>query len=313
MLTSRRLWGARGLSWSTPTRIVRGSSGASGAGIARSYHKPTNPDVLHTVVIPPHYPVQEHLNPILYLHGALGSSRNWRGTATKIHKETGCPGILVDARNHGESFHHPDMTLSAMCQDILGIMKHHNLTKVSFIGHSMGGKTAMEFACRYPHMVEQLVVVDIAPVVYDPDTNQILKSIAILKKLHLDSFKKREHIDEALSQYIQDPLYRGFLLQNLGVLHHHKYEWRIPLDFIEEGIPQFVRRAVGEDEPGAQFTGKTLFIGGTQSNYILPEYHQRIFQLFPNALIKMVPSGHLPHVQTPDHFLQEVTNFMVEQ
>ncbi|XP_078441133.1 alpha/beta-Hydrolases superfamily protein [Wolffia australiana] len=91
------------------------------------------------------------------LHGLLGSARNWRSFARKLASSladaspSGWRMVLVDLRNHGRSagasgLDPPhDMVNTAM--DLANLVKSQKWTWPDVvIGHSMGGKVALEFA-----------------------------------------------------------------------------------------------------------------------------------------------------------------------
>lgn len=56
--------------------------------------------------------------------------------------------LTVDARNHGDSPHNPDMSYEAMSQDLQDLLPQLGLVPCVLIGHSMGGKTAMLLALQ---------------------------------------------------------------------------------------------------------------------------------------------------------------------
>ena len=71
--------------------------------------------------------------------------------------------FLVDLRNHGDSDHHNSMSYTEMAEDLLRFIVSRALSKVTLIGHNIGGKTAMRFAGLYPERVKGLVSFDTAP------------------------------------------------------------------------------------------------------------------------------------------------------
>ena len=99
--------------------------------------------------------------PLIIMHGLFGSGDNWRSIARMM--EPHYQSIVVDMRNHGRSPHDPEMNFKVMADDILELMTDLKLDKVSLLGHSMGGKVAMQFSLLHPSLVEKLIVVDIAP------------------------------------------------------------------------------------------------------------------------------------------------------
>ena len=69
----------------------------------------------------------------------------------------------VDLRNHGDSPDSGVMTYEVLADDLLEFIRDRQLEKVSFIGHSIGGKTAMCVALREPSVVDGLVAIDAVP------------------------------------------------------------------------------------------------------------------------------------------------------
>ena len=92
-------------------------------------------------------------HPVIIMHGLFGNGDNWRTIARMIEDQYQC--IVVDMRNHGRSPHDPVMNFQVMTEDILELMQDLQLEKVSLIGHSMGGKVAMQFALTHPAMVDK--------------------------------------------------------------------------------------------------------------------------------------------------------------
>lgn len=81
--------------------------------------------------------------PLIILHGLLGSKNNWNSMSKAIHRTTGRKVISVDARNHGDSKHSSEHSYIHMAHDVMKLLKKLELSKISILGHSMGGRTAM--------------------------------------------------------------------------------------------------------------------------------------------------------------------------
>ncbi|GBP94080.1 hypothetical protein EVAR_98889_1 [Eumeta japonica] len=103
--------------------------------------------------------------PLVILHGLLGSKNNWNSMSKAIHRTIGRKVISIDARNHGDSSHSSHHSYMA---DVMNLLKKLELSKVSVLGHSMGGRTAMVLALLCPDLVSSLIVVDISPVKTSP-------------------------------------------------------------------------------------------------------------------------------------------------
>lgn len=111
-----------------------------------------------------HHEFQGRGRPLVLLHGFLGSSDNWRNMRKRF--EGNYKVLAVDLRNHGNSPHSDTMNYIAMAEDLRQLLSHQGLSNIFLVGHSMGGKVAMQFACESPDQIEKLIVVDIAPKAY---------------------------------------------------------------------------------------------------------------------------------------------------
>src|SRR5581483_1324293 len=98
-------------------------------------------------------------HPLIILHGLFGSSENWR-TLSKAFAQS-FTVFALDQRNHGRSPHSEVFTYQAMTDDVREFMIQQGLTSAYVLGHSMGGKVAMQFALTYPDLIDKLIVVDI--------------------------------------------------------------------------------------------------------------------------------------------------------
>ena len=114
--------------------------------------------------------------PFVILHGFLGMGDNWK-TLGKEFSEQGYQVHLLDQRNHGKSFHNDTFNYEIMVSDLKHYCESYGLDKIVLLGHSMGGKTAMLFACRYPQLTTKLLVADIAPKYYPPHHQEIIRCV----------------------------------------------------------------------------------------------------------------------------------------
>ncbi|HEX9046957.1 MAG TPA: alpha/beta fold hydrolase, partial [Verrucomicrobiae bacterium] len=170
---------------------------------------------------------------VVLLHGLFGSSDNWHFIAQGLAATFNV--FALDQRNHGLSPHSAEMNYPLMAADVEKFFVKRGLASAAVIGHSMGGKTAMQFALLYPHRVDKLVVADMAPREYAPAHDKIF---AALLALPLPSFQTRQQIEDALAAEIPSLVLRRFLLKNLGRDEHGKFFWKINLRTIAESYPR---------------------------------------------------------------------------
>lgn len=240
--------------------------------------------------------------PFVILHGFLGMSDNWRTLGNKF-SEIGYEVHLIDQRNHGRSFHSDEFSYELMVEDLKSYCQEHSLQDIILLGHSMGGKTAMEFATTYPDLVSKLIVADIAPKSYPVHHQYILKA---LSSLDLPTLESREEANDLLAQYIKEQGVRLFLLKNLYRVNSSEFGLRINLPVLTEKVGE-IGVALSD---GALYEGDTLFLGGEKSDYIEPADEVLIKKHFPKAMIKTVSNaGHWLHAENPDEFYNYCMHF----
>lgn len=241
--------------------------------------------------------------PLLILHGFLGMSDNWK-TLGRQFSEEGFEVHLIDQRNHGRSPHSEDFSYTLLARDIDEYCKEHDLEKCVLLGHSMGGKVAMLTAALFPHLIEKLIVVDIAPKYYAPHHQQILKGLKAVDEASLSS---RGEAEDLLSEYVSHPGVRLFLLKNLYWKSKGKLALRLNLDALIQNI-----EAVGEALPeDAYFNKPTLFVKGEQSDYITDKDEALIRKHFPLAqIVSIANAGHWVHAEDKKAFFAAVMQFL---
>jgi esterase len=239
--------------------------------------------------------------PIVILHGLFGSSDNWLTQAKLLSSEYKV--YTVDLRNHGQSPHDNEFTYQAMVEDLRELFEELSLSDVTLIGHSMGGKAAMNFALAYPSKVERLVVVDIAPRVYDLEHYVIADGLAAIP---INEITSRNEAEEALKNYVSDSGTRQFLLKNLQRKAEGGFTWKINLPVIRQQLSNIGVDLLIE----GKFSKPTLFVRGANSSYVLDADLKKIKDIFPASIVKTMDTGHWVQAEKPQEFVQEVTSWL---
>lgn len=238
---------------------------------------------------------------VVLLHGLFGSASNLGVLAKAL--EADFRVIRLDLRNHGRSFHADEMSLADMADDVARYLDAHNIASANLLGHSLGGKVAMQLALSDPDRVRRLVVADIAPVVYPRHHDAILDA---LKSIDLRALKSREQADEVLRSAVDSAGVRQFLLKNLGRGEEGGWAWKMNLAAIDQHYDE-LRQA----PEGSPYAGPVLFIKGDDSDYIQAEHSAVIKRLFPAAAYKIIQgAGHWLHADKPAAFNQLVQRFL---
>jgi esterase len=241
--------------------------------------------------------------PLIILHGVFGFLDNWL-TIGKHISEQGYVVYLVDQRHHGRSPHEGSLDFSTLAADLKEFLEQQNLTSAILLGHSMGGKTVMEYAVRYPETFEKLVIVDIGPKQYPVHHREILKG---LNALPLVTLENRQQADDFLSTYEPILAVRQFLLKNLYRKEDGTFDWRFNLPVLTRDMAK-VGAPIQATQP---VETATLFIRGEKSNYILDEDWADILKIFPNAKLDTIAdAGHWVQAEQPKAFLEHLLTFL---
>ncbi|GLU51951.1 alpha/beta fold hydrolase [Dyadobacter frigoris] len=240
---------------------------------------------------------------LIILHGVFGFLDNWL-TIGKTISEQGFVVYLVDQRHHGRSPHEGSLDFPTLAEDLKEFLEQQNLTSAILLGHSMGGKTVMEYAVRYPDTFEKLVIVDIGPKQYPIHHTKLLQG---LNALPVSKIENRQQADDFLSKYEPILAVRQFLLKNLYRKEDGTFDWRFNLpvlttDMAKVGSPITAKKPV--ETP-------TLFIRGEKSNYILDEDWDDILKIFPNAKLDTIAdAGHWVQAEQPKVFVEHLLTFL---
>lgn len=255
-------------------------------------------------------------SPVIILHGLYGSSDNWLPLARVLGQNHQV--FLLDQRNHGDSPHSERHNYYLLRDDLKEFIDNHRLEKVTLIGHSMGGKTAVYFALKYPENLSNLIVVDISPKPYaasDLSQSNLLNHFNIVQAMLNVDFSKAagiREVEEQLKHGVPEKRIRQFLLKNLRRTEG-KIEWKLNVPVISRELPA-IMDGIKPIEI-VNYQGITafpvLFIKGSNSTYILEEDKKMIRKLFPYAeFSEIADAGHWLHAEQFNAFKETVTGFL---
>lgn len=244
---------------------------------------------------------REGATPVVVLHGLFGASDNWGSIGRELAEPT-TPGaqpydvLLVDLRDHGRSPHTDATGYPVMAADVHALVRKLGLRDIVLVGHSMGGKTAMAFAQRWPELLKHLVVVDISPREHANDHGHIIEA---LRTAGLSPGRTRKDVEEHVARLVKEPGVVQFLMKNLYWAGEGRLGWRVNVDLLARDLDGILA-AIGPERVDVP----TLFIRGGQSDYILREDIPAIQEQFTRARMETVPyAGHWVHAQAPEEVI----------
>ena len=256
-----------------------------------------------------HYQTLGQGQPLILLHGLFGSANNW-GNVAKHFSQSNLMNnyqvISVDLRNHGRSPHSDVQDYTNMAKDLVALCDSLKLNTAHLLGHSVGGKVAMQFATQFPERVNKLIVVDMAMRAY-PDEHTYL--IDAMMEIDLSIIQTRNEVDQALSSTTNHAMVRQFLLMNLvrsDGKDGNQLAWRINLAALKANYPA-LQQAVCES---AHYDKPSLFIRGEHSDYVRDEDIEQIKTHFTKAQFSSLPTSHWVHAEQPQAFIEIVEQFL---
>ncbi|XP_008016527.2 sn-1-specific diacylglycerol lipase ABHD11 isoform X4 [Chlorocebus sabaeus] len=226
---------------------------------------------------------------VIFLHGLFGCKTNFNSIAKAFSQQTGRRVLTVDARNHGNSPHSPDMSYEIMSQDLQDLLPQLGLVPCVVVGHSMGGRTAMLLALQrviHPSPPDAVVDRDLSRDEWYPQSAQGTPPTAAPP---------------------QNLAVRQYLLTNL-VEVDGRLAWRLNLDALAQHLDKLLTFPQRQES----YLGPTLFLLGGNSQFVHPSHHPEIMRLFPRAQIQTVPNaGHWIHAERPQDFIDAIRGFLV--
>jgi pimeloyl-ACP methyl ester carboxylesterase len=240
--------------------------------------------------------------PLIILHGLFGMLDNWQTIAKKLAESYTV--FIVDQRNHGRSAHKDAINYQLMAEDLGEFMDQHWIHEACLMGHSMGGKTVMQFAGLHPERVQKMIVVDMAPKAYGNRHRPIFDA---LMAVPVETIENRTEAEDILKERINSFSIRQFLLKNLSRSREGGYRWKMNLPVIERDYDAIL----GKVEVDHIYEGPALFIRGERSDYLDEKDLPLIREQFPAARMIAIPeAGHWVHSEKPEQFLDAVREFL---
>ncbi|MCS6935086.1 MAG: alpha/beta fold hydrolase [Chitinophagales bacterium] len=247
--------------------------------------------------------------PLIILHGLFGSLDNWQTIARRMAEQAvqqyhrALAVYILDLRNHGRSPHSDEFTYPVMANDVREFAILQGLTKISLLGHSMGGKVAMQYAQMYPETLHKLIISDITPAAYNDRHADVFDAIAYALQQPVAS---RSEIAGRLRQKLSDEATVQFLLKN-AERTPEGFRWRFNAHALKENYAHIS----GAIETVRTVNLPALFIKGESSDYINRENYPALAAMFPHhELTEIKNSGHWVHADQPDAFIEETLKFL---
>ena len=252
--------------------------------------------------------------PLIILHGLYGSSDNWVTIAKKIGGSFTV--YLPDQRNHGQSPHSEVHDYDSMRDDLHELVTELRLKKFFLAGHSMGGKTAIAYAAKYPEMLNGLLIADISPFTNEsskePAFNQHLTILKTILSIDLSSVRSRGEVESLLIEKITSEKVRGFILKNLQRNAGDIFTWKLNAASLLNNLDKIMAGIDLKEKFTEPITGfPVVFLKGGDSEYLTSSDMIDIKKVFPvSEFVEVSGAGHWIHGDKPDEVIKNLRKLL---
>ena len=238
---------------------------------------------------------------ILLIHGLFGSLDNLAALRRGLTDDYKV--LSIDLPDHGNSLHTDEFSFANYALLVSELINELNIEILHIVGHSLGGKIAMQLALSQPDLIDRLIILDIAPVSYTPRHQLVFEG---LEQVPLATITRRQDADHYLQEFIKEVGTRQFLLKSLNQ-DDNGWHWQFNLALLKR---DYAKLSAGLDSK-SPFIKPTLFIKGELSDYLMPDHKDRVMQLFPNSQLKMLANtGHWLHAEKPALCITMIKRFL---
>ncbi|MEM8535127.1 MAG: alpha/beta hydrolase, partial [Chloroflexota bacterium] len=247
--------------------------------------------------------------PVVMLHGAAASSFTWRHQR-KALADAGYRVITIDQIGHGASDRPaaPVYTTRLQAELMLGAMDALGINTAHLVGHSYGGRVALQMAIIAPQRILSLVA--ICPEAFATSRPPIASAVAM------------PLVGQTLAFYVLAPV-----LVETGLRHvSRSYGWLTSEAIAGYARPLYVQGTIAAQiwqarspKDGEQpvptnlpaITQRTLLLWGSDDPIFPVEHGRQLSNILPNATLQVFdPVGHLPHEEAHDGTTSAILDFL---
>ncbi|MDN5779712.1 MAG: alpha/beta fold hydrolase [Humibacillus sp.] len=254
---------------------------------------------------------------VLFVHGLLGSHRNWRYLIDRIDDTHRV--IVPDLFGHGSSAKpQGDYSLGAHAGMLRDLLDGLGIDKVTLVGHSLGGGISLQFCYLFPERVERLVLVgsgglgrEVIPALRAatlPGAEWVLPVIA--------SHRVRGGVET---------IGRGLAMVGWRASQDMRAAWEGFTALSDaDGRRAFLATTRAVIDPGGQSVAAkdylpdladlpVLVVWGTNDMVIPVSHAERAKEAIPGCRVELFDgAGHYPHLEDPERFAGLLRGFMAE-
>ena len=240
---------------------------------------------------------------IVFLHGIFGAGRNWATVARRVVRERSEWGVLlVDIRQHGASQGFPPPhTIAAAAEDVARLIVSSGLTVPGVLGHSFGGKVALQLAGSSAGVgLETLWMIDSTPEARAPE-GSAWEMLVAFRGLPGPFATREEGVAALQSAGVAEPTAR-WMATNLEQ-RQGGYVWRIDPTDMEALLRDFFALDLWSTVENSPPTLDLHIVKAEESSVLGPEACLRIEEAgnrTGRVHLHRVAGGHWVNADSPD-------------
>jgi pimeloyl-ACP methyl ester carboxylesterase len=180
-----------------------------------------------------YYEIHGHGQPLILLHGGLGSGGMFNAIVPELSKEREV--ITVDLQAHGRTadIDRP-ISYEAMADDVAGLIRYLKIEQADVMGYSIGGEVALRTAIQHPEVIRRLIVVSAA---YRRD-GWYPEILAGESRLNAQAAEQMKHTPfyEEYARVAPRPQDWPILCTKLGNMFRQDYDWSVEVKQIKSPV-----------------------------------------------------------------------------
>ncbi len=236
-------------------------------------------------------------HPIILLHGYTDSGFSFSRVLPVF--DPAYHVYVLDQRGHGDSDRPTSgYTFRDFAADVIAFMDAKGIKRATLVGHSMGSIVAQQVVLSAPQLVERLVLIGSATTVRNDMVLEFQQAVQTLKDT-----VPAEFVREFQASTVYQPLPDEFM--NRVVAESLKLPARLWREVMAGMLAGDCKAQLG----GIRVP--TLIIWGDRDTIFLRAEQDALAATLPNAVLKVYrETGHSPHWERPEQFVQDLKAFI---
>ncbi|MCX5795550.1 MAG: alpha/beta fold hydrolase [Elusimicrobia bacterium] len=242
--------------------------------------------------------------PLLLLAGLASDSQSWGPAASELSRDFRV--IALDNRGVGRTTpQDAAMSIEAMAEDCMALVRRLALSKVHLLGHSMGGMVAQHCAAVYPEMIDRLILAATSA------------RVARRNRELFDDWAQRRESGQDLRRWFRSIFFwifsRRFFDDQPALDEALRQACDYPWPQSSAAFGAQVRALCAFDGTGqlSKIAAKTMVLSGSEDRLFDAADCRALAEGIPGAACAMIPdAAHALHLEQPKAFCRAVREFL---